>query len=115
MNRISKLALLSVIILFAVLYIGTVDLQLALILGSVSLVPFTRNVFEIKKYHNRNLYLAFAVIILTVGMISTGIWVLNQKEVLDRIIIGIAAGILIVSTFQIAFSSTRKWDEVKVP
>jgi hypothetical protein len=110
MNRISKLAILSMIILLAVSYIWISNHQLALILGSISLVPFMRNVFEIKKYHNRNLYLALSAVILVIGIISTGIWILNLNQALYKIIIGFAAGLLILSTFQVACSSTRKWN-----
>ena len=114
MKRISKLALLSIIILFAVVYIWISSPLLALILGSISLVPFMRNVFEIKKYHNRSLYLALSAVILIMGLISTGIWVFSQAQVLNMIVIAIAAGLLILSTFQSAFSSTLKWDKFRI-
>lgn len=115
MNRISKVTLLSIVILAAVIYIWISNPLLALILGSISLVSFMRNIFEIKKYHNRNLYLALSVPILIVGTILTGIWAFNQDQIADKMIIGIAAGLLILSTFKTAFSSTRKWDAVRTP
>lgn len=113
MNRISKLTLLSTVILLVVIYIWISNPLLALILGSISLVSFMRNIFEIKKYHNRNLYLTFSVVILIVGTISTGIWAFNQDHTVNKLIIGAAAGLLIVSTFKTAFSSTRKWGTIK--
>ena len=114
MKRISKLVLLSLIILFAVAYIWMSNPLLALILGSISLVPFMRNVFEIKGYHNRSLYLTISAVALIVGLISTGIWIFSQNQALNKVIVGVAAGLLILSTFQSAFSSTRKWNEFRV-
>jgi hypothetical protein len=78
MKRISKLALLSLIILFAVVYIWISNPLLALMLGSISLVPFMRNVFEIRKYHNRSLYLALSIAVLIIGLISTCMWIFSQ-------------------------------------
>ena len=114
MKRISKLALLSLIILFTLAYIWISNPLLALILGSISLVPFMRNVFEIKEYHNRSLYLALSAAVLIMGLISTGIWIFIQNQALNKVIVAIAAGVLILSTFQSAFSSTRKWDDFKI-
>ena len=114
MKRISKLALLSIIILFAVVYIWISNPLLALILGSISLVPFMRNVFEIKEYRNRSLYLALSAAALLGGLISTGIWIFSQNPALNKVIVGVAAGLLILSTFQSAFSSTRKWDNFRI-
>ena len=114
MKRISKLALLSLIILFAVVYIWISNPLLALVLGSISLVPFMKNVFEIKKYHNRSLYLALSAVILVVGLISACIWIFSQDQILDKTIIGLVAGLLILSTFQTAFSSTRKWNNFRI-
>jgi len=110
MNRVSKLVLLSMVILLAVSYIWISNHLLALILGSISMVPFMRNVFEIKKYHNRNLYLALSAVVLFIGVISTGVWILNLHPALYKIFTGFAAGLLILSTFQMACSSTRKWN-----
>ena len=114
MKRISKLAILSIIILFAVTYIWMFNPLLALILGSISLVPFMRNIFEIKGYHNRNLYLALSTAFLILGLISTYIWVFSQNQALNKAVIAIAVGLLMLSTFQSAFSSTRKWDEFRI-
>lgn len=114
MNRISKLALLSFIILFALAYIWISNPLLALILGSISLVPFMRNVFEIKEYRNRSLYLTLSAGVLIVGLISTCMWVFSQNWALNKVIVGIAAGLLILSTFQVAFSSTLKWNEFRI-
>ena len=114
MSRISKLALLSTVILLAVIYIWMTNPLLALILGSISLVPFMKNIFEIKKYHNRNLYLLLSSIVLFLGSVSTGVWILDQNEILNRAFIAVAAGLLILSTLQTAFSSTRKWDKIKI-
>jgi len=114
MNRISKLAILNGIVLFAIIYIWMYNPLLALIMASIGVVPAIRNIFEIKKYHNRNLYLALSTVVLFVGIISTGIWVFNQDELLNKTITGVAAGLLILSTFQTAFTRTRKWDKVRV-
>ena len=114
MNRISKLTLLSLIILLAVIYIWMSNPLLALILGSISLVSFMRNIFEIKKYHNRTLFLALSVTVLLGGVISAGIWVFSQVQALNKVFIAIAAGLLILSSFQTAFSSTRKWDKFRI-
>jgi hypothetical protein len=114
MKRISKLALLSLIILFAVVYIWISNPLLALVLGSISLVPFMKNVFEIRKYHNRTLYLTLSVVVLSGGLISTGIWIFSQNQGSNRVLIAVAAGLLILSTFQSAFSSTRKWDKFRI-
>lgn len=114
MKRISKLALLSLIILFAVVYIWMSHPLLALILGSISLVPFMKNIFEIKGYHNRNLYLTLSTAVLILGLISTCMWIFSQNPALNKIVVAIAAGLLILSTFQAAFSSTRKWDEFRI-
>lgn len=114
MNRISKLALLSIVILLAVVYVWMANHMLAIILASISLVPFMRNIFEIKKYHNRNLFLALSAVILFVGIVSASIWILNQGLILYRAVIATAAGLLIVSAFQTAFSSTRKWDNFRI-
>ncbi len=113
MNRISKLAFLSVVILLAVIYVWIANHLLAIILASISMVPFMRIIFEIKKYHNRILFLVFSASVLFVGIVSAGIWILYQNQILYRAAIGIAAGLLIISTFQTAFSSTHKWDEIK--
>ena len=93
MKRISKLALLSLIILFAVVYIWISNPLLALVLGSISLVPFMKNVFEIKKYHNRSLYLALSAVILVVGLISACIWIFSQDQILDKTIFLGGAGV----------------------
>jgi hypothetical protein len=114
MNRISKLALLSFIILFALVYIWISNPLLAMILGSISLVPFMRNVFEIKGCHNRSLYLTLSAGVLIVGIISTCMWVFSQTPTLSKVIVGIAAGLLILSIFQSAFSSTSKWDDFRI-
>ncbi len=114
MDRVSKLALLSFIILLAVVYIWMSNPLLALILGSISLVPFMRNVFEIRKYHNRTLYLALSTVVLFGGLISAGIWIFSQNQGANGVIIAVAAGLLILSTFQAAFSSTRKWDKFRI-
>ncbi len=113
MNRISKLTLLSIVILAAVIYVGIANHLLAIILASISLVPLMRNIFEIRKYHNRNLFLVLSAAVLFIGIVSAGIWVLNQTILLYRAAIGAAAGLLIISTFQTAFSSTREWDEIR--
>ena len=114
MKRISKLALLGLVVLFAVVYIWASNPLLALILGSISLVPFMRNVFEIKGYLNRNLYLALSAAVLILGLISTCMWVFSQEQTLNKVIVGFAAGMLILSTFQSAFSSTRRWEEFRI-
>ncbi|HEX3014107.1 MAG TPA: hypothetical protein VHO92_07535 [Methanobacterium sp.] len=110
MKRTSKLALLDIIILFGVVYIWTFNSMLALVLFSIMMVPFMKNVFEIKKYHNRNLYLAFSAVFSIAWLISTGIWVLSQDQALNNVL-AIAAGLLILSTFYSAFSNTREWDK----
>ena len=113
MNRISRLAILSSIILFAIIYIGAYNSLLALIMASIGIVPAVRNIFEIKEYHNRNLYLVLSTVVLFVGILSTGIWVFDEKELLNKAFTGFAAGLLILSTFQTAFSRTREWDEIR--
>ncbi len=114
MKKISKLALLSTIILLAVVYIGISNPMLALILGSISLVPFMGNVFEIKGYRNRTLYLTLSAVVLIVGLISACMWVFSQDQALNKVIVGFAAGMLILWTFQSAFSRTSRWEEFRI-
>lgn len=114
MKKISKLAFLSLIILFAVTYIWMSNPLLALILGSISLVPFMGNIFEIKGYCNRTLYLALSAAVLILGLISTFVWIFSQNQTLNKVIVGIAAGLLMLTIFQSAFSRTRRWKEFKI-
>lgn len=116
MDKIWKLALASFLILIGIIYSWPTDIAFALSIGSFYVVFLLGILFEYKKYHNKNVYLAISTFILVLGLISIYIYEfkLNYIQDANKLISFMPALVIAGGTFGIAFARTNSWKKTKM-
>jgi len=114
MDKIRKLVLMSFIVLFVLIFSWTVNPAMTIIIGSFFIVTLLGASLEIKRYYNKNIYLAISAFILILGLILTYFYASNLSYIQNKLIFFIIAGIMVGTTFGMAFIRANSWKKTKI-
>ena len=113
--KLIRLTLMFILGIILLLYIWIYSHFFGYLLGSVFIVNFMREIFKIRKFYNRKMYLTLSAIILSLGVILSILSLINmnlnfQVKIIDTLIIVV----MIVIAFYAIFRTIREWGRLEI-
>lgn len=113
MDKIILLVLGSFLILIGVINSWTTNPTLSISIGSFYVVFLLGILFEIRGYHNKNVYLTISTLILILGLILSYIYAFkfNYMQDTNKFIL---AGLVVGGTFCMTLAKANSWKKTKM-